>query len=90
MIPNPKYLPLSKMSVSNKIASESLAGRNTLLSLNFHGNLAVTLQWQASLRAQLVNTIQETPVQFLDQEVPQEKEQATHSSILELPLWLSW
>ena len=33
--------------------------------------------------------MQETPVQFLVQEDPLEKEQATHSSIFGLPLWLS-
>ena len=32
----------------------------------------------------------ETPVQSLDQEDPLEKGKATHSSILGLPLWLSW
>ena len=32
----------------------------------------------------------ETPVQFLGQEDPLEKGQATHSSILGLPWWLSW
>ena len=30
------------------------------------------------------------PVQFLGWEDPLEKGQATHSSILGLPLWLSW
>ena len=34
--------------------------------------------------------MQETLVQFLAQEDPLEKGQATHSSILELPFWLSW
>ena len=34
--------------------------------------------------------MQETPVQFLGQEDPLEKGQATHSSILGLLLWLSW
>ena len=46
-----------------------------------------------TLIAQLVKNlpaIQETPVQFLGQEDPLEKGQATHSSILGLPLWLSW
>ena len=46
----------------------------------------------ASLMAQLVKNLpamQETPVRFLGQEDPLEKGQATHSSILELPLWLS-
>ena len=42
--------------------------------------------------AQLVNylpAMQETPVQFLGQEDLLEKGQATHSSIVELFLWLS-
>ena len=47
----------------------------------------------ASLIAQLVKNppaMQETLVRFLGGEDPLEKEQATHSSILGLPLWLSW
>ena len=47
----------------------------------------------ASLVAQLVKNppaMQETPVRFLEQEDPLEKGWATHSSILGLPLWLSW
>ena len=47
----------------------------------------------ASLTAQLIRNLpamQETPIQFLGQEDPLEKEQATHTSILGLPLWLSW
>ena len=47
----------------------------------------------ASLIAQLVKNLpamQETPVWFLDQEDQLEKGKVTHSSILELPLWLSW
>ena len=46
-----------------------------------------------SLVAQLVRNppaMQETPVQFLGWEDPLEKGWATHSSIHELPLWLSW
>ena len=46
-----------------------------------------------SLIAQLVENppaMQETPVQFLGREDPLEKEEATHSSILGLPWWLSW
>ena len=45
------------------------------------------------LIAQLVKNlpaVQETLVQFLGREDPLEKEWATHSSILGLPLWLSW
>ena len=47
----------------------------------------------ASLVAQLVKNppaMQETPVRFLGQEDLLEKEQATHSSVLGLPLWLRW
>ena len=47
----------------------------------------------ASLLAQLVKNLpamQETLVQILDGEDPLEKGEAAHSSILGLPLWLSW
>ena len=47
----------------------------------------------ASLIAQLVkklSAMQETPVQFLGEEDLLEKGQATHSSILGLPLWETW
>ena len=47
----------------------------------------------ASFIAQLVKNppaMQKTPVRFLGQKDPLEKGQATHSSILGLPLWLSW
>ena len=47
----------------------------------------------ASLIAQLVKNLpeaQETLVQFLGWEDPLEKGQATHSSVLGLPWWLSW
>ena len=46
-----------------------------------------------SLIAQLVKNLpamQDTLVQFLGWEDPLEKGKATHSSILGLPLWLSW
>ena len=46
-----------------------------------------------SLIAQLVknlSAVQETPVQFLGQEDPLEEGEATHSSILGLPLCLCW
>ena len=48
---------------------------------------------RASLIVQLkknVPAMQETPVWFLGWEDPLEREQATHSSILGLPLWLNW
>ena len=46
-----------------------------------------------SLITQLLQSqpeMQETPVLFLGREDPLVKRQATHSSILGLPLWLSW
>ena len=46
-----------------------------------------------SLIAQLVKNppaMQETPVRFLGQKDPLKKGKVTHSSILALPLWLSW
>ena len=48
---------------------------------------------RASLAAQLVKNppaMQETPVRSLGREGPLEKGQATHSSVLGLPWWLSW
>ena len=48
---------------------------------------------RASLIAQLVKNLpamQETLVQFLNQEDPLEKGKATHSSTLRFPWWLSW
>ena len=48
---------------------------------------------KASLMAQLVKNLpamQEALVQFLGLEDLVEKGKATHSSILGLPLWLSW
>ena len=48
---------------------------------------------KASLIAQLVKNppaMQKTPVQFLGWEDPLEMGYATHSSILGLPLWLTW
>ena len=57
----------------------------------FRGNKIIFRR--VSLTAQLVKNppvTQETPVRFLGREDPLEKEQATHSSILGLPLWLSW
>ena len=45
----------------------------------------------ASLIAQLnLPAMLEILVQFMGREVPLEKGQVTHSSILGLPLWLSW
>ena len=57
----------------------------------FSGEISGTF-W-ASLIAQLVKNqpaMWETPVWFLGWEDPLEKGWATHSSILGLPLWLSW
>ena len=46
-----------------------------------------------SLIAQLVKNLpamQETPVRFRGREDLLEKGEATHSSILDLPLWFNW
>ena len=59
---------------------------------NHKTDICPLFEW-ASLIARLVKNppaMQETPVQFLGQEDLLEKGQATHSSILGLPLWLSW
>ena len=48
---------------------------------------------RASLIAQVVKNLpamQETLFQILGQEDPLEKGKETHSSILGLPLWISW
>ena len=55
--------------------------------------MLLTTEFWASLVAQLVknlSAVQETPVQFLGQEDPLEEGEATHSSILGLPLCLCW
>ena len=58
-----------------------------------HVNVPLKCPLWASLEAQLVKNLpamQETLVRFLGWEDPLKKGQATHSSILGLPLWLSW
>ena len=62
-----------------------------------HKNTCIYLFIWASLIALLVKkkkknapAMPETLVQFLGQEDPLEKGWATHSSVLGLPLWLSW
>ena len=53
----------------------------------------IYLFWGASLIAQLVKNLpamQETWVLSLGQDDPVEKGEATHSSVLGLPWWLSW
>ena len=71
-----------------------LTAYDARLMQGFLGN-SLAVQWLggASLVAQLVKNLpamQEIPVRALGQEDPLEKGQATHSSILELPWWLSW
>ena len=55
--------------------------------------LEYSLLTRASLVTQLLrnpSAMQETLVQFVGWEDPLEKGLAAHSSILGLPLWLSW
>ena len=73
-------------------------GNGNLLQYSCLGNFKERGAWHkyknwASLVAQLVKNppvVHETPVRFLCWEDPLEKGLATHSSILGLPLWLSW
>ena len=54
---------------------------------------SINTSFHSFLRAQLVKNppaIPGTLVRFLGREDPLEKGQAIHSSILGLPLWLSW
>ena len=71
--------------------------RSNLASLAFPalagGFFTTSATRRASLIVQLVKNLpamQEVLVQFLGQEDPLQKRQATHSSILGLPWWLSW
>ena len=66
------------------IASHRILNRANFLNKGIYWS--VTWNSRASLIAQLVTNppeMQETPVQFLGQEDPLEKEKATHSSILD-------
>ena len=68
-------------------------GGHIVVIENVHKVAALFHAHLCSLVAQLVknpSAIQETPVRFLGREDPLEKGQATHSSILRLPLWLNW
>ena len=88
---------VSKGSVGNKVVT----GGYLCILMPFWCLLApvILFNWVllfligASLIAQLVKNlpaIQDTPVRFLGQKDPLEKGEAIHSSILGLPLWLSW
>ena len=63
-----------------------------MISLLLVVTLILFFPW-ASLIAQLVKNppaMQETPIRFLGWEDSLEKGWAMHSSLLGLPLWLSW
>ena len=67
--------------------------QNTFIGVQLLYNVVLVSTLHASLMAQLVKNqpaMQETPVQFLGWEDLLEKGQTTQSSILGLPLWLSW
>ena len=87
---------IRKQLFKDTAALEKLAvPRKIWVFLGFvrHIKTSVYSLLRASLIAQLVKNppaMQETLVQFLGQEDPLEKGQATHSSILGLSLWLSW
>ena len=72
------------------LSSQGRCGHWTSRDEFYEGNGSI---FGASLVAQLVKNLpamQETPVRFLGREVPLEKGQATHSSVLGLPWWLRW
>ena len=72
----------SHQAEKTRAQEPSLNSQRVLISTN-----------RASLIAQFVKNLpamQETQIQFLGQEDHLEKGKATHSSILGLPLWLSW
>ena len=95
-------MDLCTLETAMEILGKPLVWCPLLVFLN-HPELPTIAWWLASclpgcglgtsLIAQLVKNLpamQETPVQFLGQEDLLGKGQATHSSILGLPLWLSW
>ena len=65
----------------------------TLRGSENYSRWSLSWEWRASLIAQVIKNppaVQEILVWFLGREDPLEKGQATRSSILGLPLWLSW
>ena len=86
IVAEPVYIPANSMRVPFSVHC-----RQHLLLINFL--MIAILKKGASLLAQLVKNVPiilETWVWFLGREGPLEKGQATHSSILGLPWWLSW
>ena len=84
------YLSHPYMTAGKTIALTRWIFASKVMSLLFNMLSSLVM---ASLIAPLVKNppgMKETPVQFLGQEDPLEKGKATHSSILGLPLWLSW
>ena len=83
-------MPLNNQWVTEEIKQEI----KNYLETNENKNTKIQNLWDAvkTVIAQLVKNspaMQETLVRFLGWEDLLEKEQATHSSILGLPLWLS-
>ena len=65
----------------------TIAGKVMSLLFNMLSRFVIDLIGQL---VKNLPAMRETLVQFLGQEDPLEKGQATHSSVLGLPLWLSW
>ena len=83
--------------VSNTMEAITLHRQTVYLCSSYSNKMSLFEAYHplqlASLITQLVKNspaVEETLVQFLGQEGLLEKGQATHSSILGLPLWLSW
>ena len=92
-------LPPSRSDSKQKVHDDAAKGEGTEMSQGRVGNNISDViedfnsNQQTSLIAQLVKTLlvmQETLVRFLSREDLLEKGTATHSSILGLPLRLSW
>ena len=85
-------VPQSRYNISQNEIRGKLQKIHSTLKL--HADFYVPMNIKRdSLIAQLVKNppaMQETPVRFLGWEDLLEKGEATHSSILGLPLWLSW
>ena len=78
---------LSESEKNNPIQRTFTKNMQDFPAVKHHCRLKYIFKWMASLIAQLVKN---PPVWFLGREDPLEKGQATHFSILGLPLWLSW
>ena len=79
-----QYMTIGKAIV---LTIRTTAGKVMSLLFNMLSRFVIDLIGQL---VKNLPAMQETLVQYLGREDPLEKGQATHSSVLGLPLWLSW